>query len=166
MQLSKQYGFPGRASCGLSSGFARPVSAQIEADSAVPRAAGAPLIARTEPARPCGAGGVCAVLPPAAAQPRLPPRLGFLSLPNVHFFPPPTEANFYSGFQTLMLCRFFPEGVLCLFFFFTELPSPTQEKPNLNSEHECHDLLRSLGSANCSVPNDLFSLRNQKKNFA
>lgn len=50
MQLSKQYGFTGRASCGLSSGFALPVSAQIKADSALLRAAGESLIALTEPA--------------------------------------------------------------------------------------------------------------------
>ena len=50
MQLSKQYGFTGRASCGLCSGFALPISARIKADSALPGAAGAPLIALMEPA--------------------------------------------------------------------------------------------------------------------
>lgn len=33
--------------------------------------------------------------------------------------------------------------------------------PNLNSEHECHDVLCSFGSANCSLPNDLFSFREE-----
>lgn len=51
------------------------------------------------------------------------------------------------------------------------MPSPPlpshPEKPNLNSEHECHDVLYVVwGSANCPLPNDLFSFPDQKKHFA
>lgn len=49
-------------------------------------------------------------------------------------------------------------------FFKGSSPRPSHpEKPNLNSEHECHDILCSFGSANCSLPNSLFSFRDQEK---
>lgn len=151
MQLSKQYGFTGRASCGLSSGFELPVSAQIKADSALLGAAGAPLIALTEPA-PALRGerrlrGPTARCSAAAARsgPRPPCITSSFSLR--------TEANFYSSSQASILCRFFPKSLLCLsLFFLKEAPPPTSsEKPNLNSERECRDVPCRLGSANCSL---------------
>lgn len=117
MQLSKQYGFTGRASCGLSSGFALPVSAQIKADSALLRAAAASLIALTEPRRRCGASGVCAVLPPAAAQPLLPPHPRPPLIMSI-FFPLRTEVNFYSNLSFLSSFFLFGRLMPLLFFFF------------------------------------------------
>lgn len=150
MQLSKQYGFTGRASCGLSSGFALPVSAQIKADSALLGAAGAPLIALTEPApalrgerRLRGPTARCSAAA-SGTGPRPP------SIMSRFFLR--TEANFYSRFQTSILGRFSPKGLLRIFFLKELTPQPPQKSQIfLNSERECRDVLCRLGSANCSL---------------
>lgn len=48
-------------------------------------------------------------------------------------------------------------------FFFLRNFRALPPKSNLNSEHELHNVLGSLGRASCSLPHDLFSFRDQKK---
>lgn len=146
MQLSKQYGFTGRASCGPRPGFALPVSPQIKADSALPRAACAPLIAQTEPRGRCGRAVSARSYRPLPRRrsplPRpQPPLIASLVSPLLSKLKQTFSVDFKLPFSVVHW-----EGLMPLLFFFKEVPHTHPQKPNLNSEPECCDVLCSLGA--------------------